>query len=349
MPPPGRTSSTLAAWTRSRDGRSSALAIVAAVAVVAAFGCLSAALRFELIALDRTIGRSDTAAYAEMGRSLAAGRGLAVRYISSFYYPYDRAIDRLDDHWPPLMGVLIAPFFATLGVSAANAKIPAVLMGALGLPLAATWLGIAVSRRAWVGVVAGLLMIVNRQVLLESLTTLADVTLAALLTGFCAAMIGARSRPRLYLVAGLLGALAYYAKLSELILVGLFPVTAFLIAGPRVLRRRWMYAGWGVLVAGILPWQLSNLYQYGSPIHSIHNHVSGFIGLDVWETSHYRPYWGRDLPRTSDRWTKHGERFWQLASRTYSSRCRLASCQKRSPCFVQRSLVRGRSRPQYGR
>lgn len=294
-----------------------------ALAVVLAFGWISAALRFALIAQDRTIGRSDTAAYAEMGRSLAEGRGLTVRYVSTFYYPYDRTIDRLDDHWPPLMGVLIAPFFATLGVSAFNAKIPAVLMGAFGLPLAATWLGIAVSRRAWVGAAAGLLMIVNHQVLLESLTTLVDVTLAALLTALCAALIGARTRPRMYLLAGVLGVLAYYAKLSEVILLGLLPAAAFLISGPRVLRCRWMYAGWGVLLAGILPWWIANTWHYGSPLHSIQNHVSGFIALDVWESAHYRPYWGRDLPSTSDRWTRHAERYWPLTGRQREEFARL--------------------------
>jgi len=324
LPGRARTITTIAAWTRAHDGRPSRLAILAVLAVVLAFGSLSAALRFRVIALDRTIGRSDTAAYAEIGRSLAEGRGFDVQYISSFYIPYDRTIDRPDDHWPPLMGMMIAPFFATLGVSAFHAKIPAVLMGALGLPLAAAWLGIAVSRRSWVGLVAGLLMVLNRQVFLESLTTLADVTLATLLTAFCAAMIGARARPRLYAIAGALAALAYYAKLSELLLVGLFPVVALLISGPKVLRLRWLYFGWGVLVLGILPWQLSNLYHYGSPIHSIHNYASGFIGLDVWEETHYRPYWGQDLPRTSDRWTKYGERFWPLVGRQREEYVRLA-------------------------
>ena len=319
-----RTATTRAAWTRSYRGRPSRLAIVAVVAVVLAFGALSAAARFRVIALDRTIGHSDTAAYAEIGRSLAEGRGLFVQYISSFYIPYPRSIDRTDDHWPPLMGLMIAPFFATLGVSAFTAKIPAVAMGAIGLPLAATWLGVVVSRRAWVGLAAGLLMVLNQQVFVESLTPLADVTLAALVAGFCAAMIGARSRPRLYLLAGALAALAYYAKLSELLLVGLLPITALLLGGPRVLRQRWLYAGCGVLVLGILPWQLANFYFYGSPIHSIHNYASGFIGLDEWEKTHYAPYWGQDLPRTSDRWNKYGDRYWPLVSRQREEYVRLA-------------------------
>jgi 4-amino-4-deoxy-L-arabinose transferase-like glycosyltransferase len=306
-----------------RDGHPGRAAVVAALAIVLAFGCVSAAARFDAIALDRRIGLSDTAAYAEMGRSLAEGRGLTVRYISTFYYPYARTIDRLDDHWPPLMGVLIAPFFAARGVSAFNAKIPAVLMGALGLPLAAAWLGIAVSRRAWVGAIAGLLMIVNRQLFTESLTTLCDVTLAALLTAFCAALITARARPRLYVVAGLLGGLAYYAKMSEIILAGLFPVLAVLIAGPRVVKQRWMYAGWAVLAAGIVPWQITNAVVYGAPLHSIQNHVSGFIALDVWEQAHYRPYWGEDLPRTSDRWTKHADAYAPLTRRQREEYARL--------------------------
>lgn len=306
---------SLRAAARAGRGRSSRLSAVAALAVVLAFGSLSATLRFWVIGLDRTIGTSDTAAYAEIGRSLARGRGFDVQYISSFYIPYPRSIDRPDDHWPPLMGMLIAPVFATAGVSAFHAKIPAVLAGAVGLPLAAAWLGIAVSRRAWVGLAAGLLMVLNRQVFRESLTTLADVTLAVVLTCFCAAMIGARTRPKLYVVGGLFAALAYYAKLSELMLVGLFPVTALLIVGPRVVRQRWMYAGWAALVLGILPWQVSNVVHYGSPVHSIHNYASGFIGLDLWEYTHYRPYWGVDQPKTSDRWTKYADRYWPFVGR----------------------------------
>lgn len=320
---PTSTARLLRRWAESPDGRSSRLGVIAAFTVVLALGCVSAAARFDVLALDRTIGHSDTAAYAEMGRSLAEGRGLRVGYISSFYYAYDPVIDRRDDHWPPLMGVLIAPFFATLGVSALHAKIPAVLMGALGLPLATTWLGVVVSRRAWVGAAAGLLMIVNRQLFRESLTTLSDVTLAALLTAFCAALVAARARPRAYLAAGALGALAYYAKSSEVMLAGLFPCLALLIAGPRALRQRWMYVGWGLLVAGMLPWQIANLREWGSPLHSAQNHVSGFIGLDVWENRHYHPYWGKDLPTTRDRWTRYADRYWQLVSRQREEYARL--------------------------
>lgn len=283
-----------------------------AVGVVLAFGALSASVRFWAIGLDRTIGHSDSAAYAEIGRSLAEGRGLDVRYVSTFYVPYERGIDRPDDHWPPLMGMMIAPFFATLGVSPFSAKIPAVLAGAFGLPLATLWLGIAVSRRAWVGLVAALLVIGNRQLVGESLTTLSDVTLAMLLTAFLAALVTARSRPRFHVLAGLLAGLAYYAKLSELMLLGLLPVAAFLISGPGVLRERWMYAGWCAAALVVLPWLASNAVHYGSPLHTTHNYVSGFIGLDRWEERHYRPYWGDDLPRTSDRWTRYAERYWPV-------------------------------------
>jgi hypothetical protein len=124
--------------------------------------------------------------------------------------------------------------------------------------------------------------------------------------------------------AGLLGALAYYTKLSEILLVPLFPVTAFLVAGPSVARQRWAYAGWAVLALGILPWQLSNLYHFGSPIHGIHNYASGFIGLAEWESTHYRAYWNRDLPRTSDRWTKYADRWELLSSRQREEYVRLA-------------------------
>jgi len=298
--------------------------VLAVVAVVVAYGSISAAVRFRAIGLDRTIGRSDTAAYAEIGRSLAEGRGFHVRYLSTFYVPYPRTIDRPDEHWPPLMGMMIAPFFATLGVSAFNAKIPAVLMGSLGLPLAALALGIAASGSAGVGLVAGLLAIINHDVVQESLTTLSDVTLAALLAGFLAAVIAARERPRLYVVAGILAALAYYAKLSQIVLLGLLPATALLVAGPRVLRERWLYAGVATAALGILPWLVSNQVHFGSPLHTTHNYVSGFIALEPWERTHYSPFWGEDLPRTSDRWTKHAERYWPLTRRQREEYVRMA-------------------------
>ena len=42
--------------------------------------------------------RSGPAQFEQAIRT-AEGRGLFVQYVSSFYIPYPRSIDRTDDHW----------------------------------------------------------------------------------------------------------------------------------------------------------------------------------------------------------------------------------------------------------
>ncbi len=53
----------------------------------------------------------------------------------------------------------------------------------------------------------------------------------------------AKDRPRLHILAGLFLAWAYFAKGSQLMLLGLYPLMAFITAGPGVFRRRWLWIG----------------------------------------------------------------------------------------------------------
>ncbi len=112
------------------------------------------------------VGHSDDAAYAIMGDSLVNGRELDVNYVSYFFIPYDRGITRREDHWPPFMGFMIAPCFYIWGKAAWVAKLPAMFFGSIGLPLATALLAYALSRRGYVAIVAGLLMIPGASVYL---------------------------------------------------------------------------------------------------------------------------------------------------------------------------------------
>lgn len=362
------------------------------------------------------IGHADEAAYVTMGRSLAQGRGLSVDYVSWFFIPYSPEITRREDHWPPFMGFAIAPFFHFFGDEPWVSKIAPILIGSLGLPLAAAGLGLALSRRGYVALAAGLLMLANTMIFTESLKTLSDIATAALLAAFCAAIIGARYCKWLHLLAGAFLALTYFSKGSQIVLLGLYPLMVLLIEDEREeiyphifaalavawayylrewpawvlllyplgiiafstgrtlwpwIKRRWFHKGlrgmtartsplqWKVhyallalqivvavaalvaygqlnqplvltvalplLILGVVglptffkskwpllgmatallimaPFLWSTYKNYGKPLHSTQNFVSGYMDFEGWEEGTYKPYWGKNLPATTDRW-----------------------------------------------
>lgn len=305
-----------------------ALAVVITLGVI---GGAVSAYKLSLVGDIRHVGHADEAAYAEIGRSLAAGRGFNVRHVSVFFVPYDPGIERREDHWPPLMGMLIAPWVWWYGVEAWAAKMPAILMGSVGLPLAAAGLAMALSRQAWPGLLAGLCMLADVTVFTESLKTLTDVTTAAVAAGWLAAVIAAGRWRWMHIVAGVLAAAAFYGKGSQIVLLALWPVAALLVEGWRVFARRWLYLGGGAAVALMSPWLIANWIEYGRPLHSTQNFAAGYIGLDSWEERFYRPHWGRDLPHVSDRWTLDAERYASLVARQRESFARVALLGQRAP------------------
>jgi Dolichyl-phosphate-mannose-protein mannosyltransferase len=280
-------------------------AFVAVVGVIAYFGVQQIREKIELVKGVQFVGHSDDASYALMGKSLSEGRGIYVNYVSTFFIPYSRGIVRREDHWPPFMGMAIAPLFYVMGVSAQVARLPSIWFGSIGLPLMTALLAYALSRRGYVALVAGLVMMADGPVYQQSLRTIADGTTAMLVAGFCACVVLARRRPWFHVGAGVFAACAYYAKGSELVLLALYPVMAVLACGWRVWREKWFYVGVATAVILLAPFWYANWRDYGNPLHSTQNYVSGFYGFEDWEQADYFPYWGKDLPKTSDRWEKH--------------------------------------------
>lgn len=289
-------------------------AAVATLAVLVHFGSRAVEGKIALVRDIQHVGHADEAAYVTMAKSLVSGQGLNVPYVSWHFIPYPAAVVHREDHWPPFLAFAIAPFFWWLGVAPWVAKLAPIFIGSIGLPVATALLALAYGRRAYVALAAGLLMLLNPFLFTESLKSLSDLADAMLVAGFCAALLAARDRPPVHLAAGLLAALAYYAKGSELVLLGLYPVLAALACGWRSLRTRWPYAGMLAAFLLILPWMVSNTRLYGNPLHCTQNYVSGYIGLHPggWEGGTYYPYLGRDLPQTSDRWTKYRGRYPQV-------------------------------------
>lgn len=273
--------------------------------VVCTLLALSLPLVFKKIATVRPTrfpGHADEAAYALTGKSLAAGRGFQINFVSHHFIKYPPEITRRDDHWPPFLPMCMAPCFKILGTEVWVGRLPGIIFGTVGLPLAAAALGFAYSRRTYVALGAGALMFTSVPLYTESLKMLCDVPLAMLYAFFAAALLTAARRPRMHIVAGVLLGAAYYAKGSALVLLPLYPLLAVLVAGPRVLLRRWVWLGPATALLLISPWLIANWRTYGHPLHTTQNFVSGYIGMVDWEVGTYTLYWDRQPPQTSDRW-----------------------------------------------
>jgi 4-amino-4-deoxy-L-arabinose transferase-like glycosyltransferase len=304
---PGRIWRRLAVATRGDVGL---LVMIGTLLVVGGF---ATAYKLSLVRGNDDIGHADEAAYVEVADSLIHGRGFDVNYVSFFFKPYGREITHREDHWPPLLSLTIAPFLGLFGNTPFTARVAPILIGSFGLPLVTAWLGWVFSRRSYVGLLTGLCMMGNRAMFNDSMRTMADVATAAVVTGFLASVLASRERPRAHLAGGLFVAAGFYVKGSLLMLVGLYPLLALIVSGRHVLRSRWLHAGFAGAVVLISPWLVSNLHCYGNPLYSTQTYVSGALGVQALDAAFLKPYWGKDLPRVSDRWEKDPVKYRQYA------------------------------------
>jgi 4-amino-4-deoxy-L-arabinose transferase-like glycosyltransferase len=295
---------------RSRRTLRLALQILApllVLLVIAFLGVRQAKEKLAIVKPVEFIGHADEASYALQGKGIAAGHGIRVPYISTFFLQYPDTIIHREDHWPPFMGYSIAPFFYFLGADTWVARIPGILYGSLALPVAAGLLAYALTRRHHVALLAALLMMASPEIYQHSMRALSDVATAMLVTAFCAAVMLARRHPTLYVAAGIAAACAYFSKGSEILLLAFYPILALLSAGPRIFKSRWFYAGPIAAVLLMAPHWFANWRDYGNPLHSTQNYVAAFFGFENWDEQFYAPYWGKNLPHISDRWTKHDD------------------------------------------
>lgn len=270
--------------------------------VVVTMSVLALRDRLPLVRHNHDVGHADEAAYALQARGLALHGSSKVPYVSVFFRKYVPSIWRHDDHWPPLLGWVLAPFFRWKGVDAAVGRAVCVGLGALALPLAVAWLGAASTRRGWVAVATAALMLADTLVFQESLRILSDVLMASCVAGFAAAVLAGSRNPRWFWVAGACAAGATLAKGSQVMLLGLLPVGAVLVGGWRALRDRKVWGGVAVGLALLLPWWATMFREYGHPFHSTQNAVSSFYGIaGGWDESFYRVHWDETPPGLADR------------------------------------------------
>ncbi|HEY8666289.1 MAG TPA: hypothetical protein VIL86_06475 [Tepidisphaeraceae bacterium] len=262
----------------------------------------------------RGLGFPDSGAYYLQAHRLFTGRGLTVNYMPHHFDPGPPDIIRHEDHWPPMLSLLMIPFFWIFGDSFHSARITCIVIGSIFLPLAAAWLGCAFTRRSWVGLLAGAAMLTNLPLFTGSMYVLADVLLAALLAAFVASLLDARRHRWMHLPAGIFLAGCYYAKGSQLVLLGLYPLLVLMIEGLRAqggVHTRWPWLGMATAMALMLPWWVVNVREHHNPFYSSQNYVSSYYGLvpgtGLWNGA----FWGQDKPKTTDRWTKYKNVYWE--------------------------------------
>jgi hypothetical protein len=290
---------------------------IAVALVIALAAWLSIDARMDAMAGDRWIGSLDAASYASQGRALAEGDGLYIRYISSFYRPYDPAIWRPDDHWPPAMGIALAPLFWLLGASVETARLGSLLVATAALPMAAAALAGVVGRSATAALVAGLLVMHTPIYVKQSVEPMSDLLLATLTVAMLACVV---QGGRWLLLGGFLAAATWYAKGSHLVMAVAFPAMVVAVHGLPALRSRSLMGAQAVLFATLLPLLALNTSHYGTPVLSTQSQAGTYVGYGGWYSEHTRIYWGLDEPQFEDRWSQglgpYAERAW-LNARTY--------------------------------
>jgi len=275
-PVPGLHSSVPA----GRDGAAAAYAArrstFFAAMVPAAVATLIFVLYFQ--AQPHWLADPDAQDYAQIGRQLASGRGITTHYLpwNGAAYLSERGAGAVawdsTGPWPniarfPLMPVLMAAGFSTLGLVAEAVHLPA----GLGFILAATcagWLGARVYG-PWEGMAAGLIAATFPMLVNYTLTGLTEPLLGMLILGVLACVVprgGAPSSARRLASGGLLFGLAVLNRYDTALLV--IPLLALWLL-PR--RDRWRAAGVFLVPAALLviPWAMYLWSVAGAPLFNL--------------------------------------------------------------------------------
>ncbi len=274
------------------------------------------------------IGHADYAENAVIARNLVSGRGFTVDYMAQFYKDYGPGISHPADTWPLLQPLLIAPFFALLGVTTWAAKLPN-----LFLLLALTWGVYHVASRLWdsrVGLIAGLLTLVHPYFFNSVLYPIND--LAFTLIFFVLAWLvwreiaplavnsrfptwtalAARLHRRSLLAIGALSGLLVWSKPIGAVLIlglGLVALWVWWRRGPGKRSISWkaLALTGGAAAVVLLPLVIRNLLAFGTPFYSTEGYdawVLRYWPQHDWEDI-YKFYIGSELPHP--RWIVGGK------------------------------------------
>lgn len=264
-------------------------------------------LRRPLVVNNFHIGHADTAAYALQGRALAERGSLDINYVTNFYHDYGEDITRHDDHWPHFQAMLYAPVFYFFGSDASIARQCNLFVGAVVLPFLCAWLFFALTGRHWPCALVVGLVLLDGFIFKQSIGLMADNSLCMLVIAYVAALVSSkRHSPYFLVLAGVLGALAWSCKGSQILLLPFMYFGVLVLHGWGTLRKSPFLLGVLAFILIISPRVYENIKDHGKAFHSTQNYVASFFGLENhpwgnWDQHFYGVYWGEDLPSLWER------------------------------------------------
>ncbi|MFC1714427.1 glycosyltransferase family 39 protein [Candidatus Poribacteria bacterium] len=277
--------------------------------IVVGVGIVTLLLKCRIAYPIQWIGDTDEAAYIDMADNLIHGKGLSNDFIQYSYFlsrlKYSE-ITQPEAHYAPLYSLLITPFFLMLGKSAFAAKLPAMIIGSLFLPVSLYLLTERLSRSRVASLAAGLSAMFFPVIFSRSLLPDDDVPFVFLIVLSCFLIIEAQDSPKFFYPAGIFIGLTYYAKGTGLWLIPAYLVFCLISGGLGILRNRKMWICFAIIFFIMLPWFVRNTIHFRNPIFSTQQYAAGYIGYKGWEEGTYSLYWGEAMPSLLSKFRQAG-------------------------------------------
>lgn len=264
------------------------------------------------------IGGTDESVLAEAADSFTRGRGLSNDFIqySYFYSPLQYPqITQPEAHYPHLYSLLIVPFYLLLGKTALAAKLPAMLVASILLPVFLYLLVTELSTSRLTGLAAGLSVMVFPEIFEHSLIPDDDGIFHCLLIASCFFIIRAMDNSNYFYPAGIFIGLSYYAKGNALILIPVYGFFCLIRGGFKILGNSKLWHCLAIILLIMIPWFIRNTIHFGSPTFSTQQYAAGYIGYQEWEEGTYSLYWNQDRPTLVDKLKQAGlSKVWQKST-----------------------------------
>jgi len=269
------------------------------------------------------LGDTDEACIAEMADNFIHGKGLSNDYIqySYFFSPLQYPeITQPDAHYPPLYSLLTTPFFLVMGKSAFAAKLPAMLIASIFLPIFLYLLTKRLSSSRIAGLAAALGIIVFPNIFEHSLIPDDDGLFPFMVLASCFFIIKTQDSPKYFYPAGAFIGLTYYAKGTGLWIIPAYLIFFVILSGFKVLRNRKIWYCFAIAFLVMSLWFIRNTVHFRNPIFSTQQYAAGYIGYKGWEEGTYSLYWDEERPTLFSKFKEAGAKeVWENNKDFYKS------------------------------
>jgi hypothetical protein len=210
-------------------------------------------------------GHADPAFYYNVAQNLDAGRGPKVDFIWEFLSGQPDLPRYAFDYWLPMPSVLMwsaIHFQPGFAVALAVSVVMSVLLAA-----GTYWLARGLTRSPWVPAAAAAVVTVQPVIIRYSVQADSPIYLAAFAVLAMAAAVGARSRPWLWPIAGVLAGFANLSRNEGILLIIVLVVAA--AAAPARSRKGLLVAATlGGYILAMIPLYVMNVHYAGTLMYS---------------------------------------------------------------------------------